>query len=325
MEKRIIILVIISIVVWSCGPHKSEKMDGEEDQVGTVISDSTPEDVTKTDQQILHVEHEEDNSYPWYDTRYTGHWMNKAYMNKLIEIFKTDTTISLYDYVAGLDQCSGKLLVIDIEGCAKDNIFYLKNAGCNDNYISKSNFGVDKETPFTLKNVYTGKSYNFDGDGFNELTINGEVFIKEYSLSSIEEILSGTYIYYDDANRLIDTVRYRGGRFEKSDTLSQMNLIDITSINSSHEQPALPHSDFVYVRFYTGELVTGETVDDLGRGTGIFETGPATWDVHFNIKRTLQGFELHNAYDPNKNKLLKSGLVYKFKKIREFESRRRRE
>jgi hypothetical protein len=317
---------VLIFILFSCN-QSNENNDGETGQAEVAdIGDGAAKDSlfarsAAVHDLISHPKHEEDKSYPWFDTRCAGSWMNESYRNKLVEIFERDTTLSLYEYVKGLDQCDGELLAVEIEGCAKDKIFYLKNSACDDRYIAKSDFELDKKIDFTLKNVYSGVSYAFNNPEYGELSIDGKKFVKNwYRAVELDQILEGVYVVYDHQDHLIDTVNLRNQRFENSDTLSGMDLLSLTYVNSNFRlKPTLPHSDLVLVGFYTGDSVEVELED-----AGTFETVAKLKHIQFDLKRVSNGFELHNACEDERVGVFRHGLVYRFRKIAAFKRKQRK-
>lgn len=308
----------------SCTPSRQESTVNEIAGPDTTVTVSQSDSVITLNQHLFHPPHEEDRHYPWYDTRYAGGWIKEQYLDSLMEIFVNDTTRSLYEYTKSIDQCNEQLLMVEIEGCAKERLFYLKNSGCNDEYISKSNFEVGEQNKFMLVNIVSGSTYQFESTLYNELYVDGDRFVNNDDyLSKFEQKLNGIYRVFNNAGLLLDTVNYRRGAFEKSDTLSNMNLVSLTYINSKRNvKPTLDHSDLVYVRYYTGDSSRTELVDDSGAGMGSYETIPKLEYIEYDLKRTSKGFELHNAYDNDKRGFIAEGLVLRFEKIAEVEKQK---
>ncbi len=314
MKSFLIITGFGLALITGCAQRKNESISFTPDSLEVEVA-RDPE-VVEEKALLFHSAHKEDKSYPWYDTQYAGEWVKEDHIKALLEILESDTTLSLYEYCQKLDPCAVDLIHIEIEGCVVDKLFYLKNLACHEKYISKSSFEVGKQSNFKLLDAYSGMNYTFESPGYDELIINGNRYVK-YNRADIEHALNGRYIVYD-LEKPLDTIDYIFDKFSDSNLFFQMSLFHLAYFHKSlSDRPILQHSDLVTVYLFNGDTTTTEIVGDSGEGSGNFETGPDTDRIRFDLKRTSDGFELHNSFDDLENKVIKPGLVYRFVKIGE--------
>lgn len=269
--------------------------------------------IDSLNQTIIHPKHDDDRYVAWYDTRFAGTWMNGVYLDSLTEIFKRDTTRSIYEYTSRFNLCKD-LLMIEIEGCVVDSIFYLKNEVCGNKYISKSTFPIDEKASFLLTDIYGNITHSFESPDYNKLIVDGVEFDQgDFRFQHLVGLLNGVYEVRDHSGKIIDTVVYEGGEFKDGDHLSKMALVLPSYIYDETRKPVLPHGDLVSVAFYTGDSSRVELVDDLGEGIGVFETAPNEDFADFEIIRHRTGFDLYerrsirNSADPK--------LSFEFKRL----------
>lgn len=319
--KQTFSTLFFSLVLLACSSQEKKHEPAMDNPDSVEVHDTISQKIDTVKKELVepvlltHEEHEEDSQYPWWDTSLGGVWVKESFKDSLINIFKDDTTRSIYEYSSKIIGCDKELIKIEFEGCAKENKFYIRNIGCNNKYIASSSFGINEKGSFELQDVYTNQKYFCESPEYSKLFIDNNKYIKHFYMEDITEALDGVYIVYDNKNVIIDTVHYRNDSFSKSDTLAEMRLLDIFhTVSYSDEKPLLDHSDLVSIGFLTGNMITA----DVPGGT---EERPELMRVRFDLLRTSNGFELHNAYKRSERRYLVNGLVYKFELIAVFHYR----
>jgi hypothetical protein len=294
---------IILLLFISC-TSKRESQKNEVDSFIAKMNDSTELKREKSSSELLpHRKHKEDEEHPWYDTPKIGSWIQVERLEQIKQSFQNDHKKSITDLVQQFIACDSLPVFLEIEGCAKNNVFYLKNKACGNKYLSVSKSDILSSDTFELENKDNGLTYSLFFETENDLAINGIKFIMTDFGYELDKFLKGNYEVFDAKNILLERIEYNSSLNTDSKIFASLTFNGIGFYTGPKSKPKIANTDLISVSLFTGKVIKDEEEDYR-----------ETIHYDFELVRTSSGFELHNGFD-EVNNVFRTGLCYSFHRL----------